>query len=110
MPLLIHYYPCYFVVISCNIPIRVGFHLVFTEPHLFQQLLFAAKAPGPPRPVEGTASAHGPCAAAEQLALREVARQAGDFSHEESGEGSHLSPDFSGWFYNGTTLPSGKLT
>lgn len=71
----------------------MGFHLVFTEPHLFQQLLFAAKAPGPPRPVEGTAAAHRPCAAAEELALREVARQAGDFGHEESGEGSHLSPD-----------------
>ena len=84
--------PLLSLLFCCNIPISVGFHMVFTEPHLFQQLLFAAKAPGPPRPVEGTAPAHGPCAAAEELALREVAHEAGDFGHEESGEGSHLSP------------------
>ena len=61
---------------------------LFTNPDLFQQLLFAAKAPASPRPVEGTASPHRPGAAAEQLALREVASEAGDFGHEKRGEGS----------------------
>ena len=65
---------------------------LFTNPDLFQQLLFAAKAPASPRPVEGTASPHRPGAAAEQLALREVASEAGDFGHEKRGEGSHPSP------------------